>query len=985
MTEDGFDIWMKDNYLRMYDTHGRLFMKVQRSKNRLYKILLHTTVPVCLGMHLEEENWLWHARLGHINFQILESMVSKGMIEGVPKIKNPKQVCEGCLAAKQTRQPFSQEAQWRAKKPFQLVHADLCGPITPKTIGGNSYFLLLVDDFSRYMWVYMLQSKDQAFERFKWFKALVEKNGKYKVETLRTDRGGEFTSKVFNEFCKQEGIRRQITAPYTPQQNGVVERRNRTILGTTRSLLKTMNVPDFLWGEAVQHAVYLLNRMATKGVVSMTPYEALKNKRPSLGKVKVFGCIGHVTKVGTHIPKLDDRSVPMVYIGLEPDCMTHRFYDPHKRRLHLARDRDVVFEERMQWNWGDQDKPVSNQQSIVTLLRNLEDSNTSGVNAQPEDLTQNEMEGGGDQSPIWNTPQHASVSTDETNEASGHFTTETLNASEPSGMSSNSSSRRYDHSPMQGFRTMADLYENTEEIVEEDVLMFSSEEPTCYKDAKGNKEWEDAMKTEIEAIKRNNTWCLTELPKGKKIIGLKWIFKVKKDPTGKITKYKARLVAKGYVQKKGIDVEEVFAPVARLETVRLILALAVKEGWKVYHLDVKSAFLNGELAEEVYVQQPVGFEVKGQEQKVYKLNRALYGLKQAPRAWNARLDKTLKQMGFEKCPQEHAIYKKQSGKSLLIVGVYVDDLLVTGSNHKEVTIFKAQMMKEYEMSDLGLLSYYLGIEVEQSEGSMTISQTSYAKRIIEAAGMGDCNAAMYPMEPKLKLTKDEDGESVNETQFRSLVGSLRYLLHTRPDLAFSVGVVSRFMQTPKVSHLKALKQILRYVKGTLNYGLKYKKGGDGEVTGYSDSSHGKDVMDRRSTTGTVFYFSGNPITWSSQKQRTVTLSSCEAEFIAATTAACQALWLRSLLVDLTGMKPSKVKLYVDNESAIALMKNAVFHGRSKHIDTKFHFIRECVEEGKIQVEHVSGDLQKADILTKSLPRIKFAEMRDLLGISDIQN
>lgn len=249
--------------------------------------------------------------------------------------------------------------------------------------------------------------------------------------------------------------------------------------------------------------------------------------------------------------------------------------------------------------------------------------------------------------------------------------------------------------------------------------------------------------------------------------------------------------------------------------------------------------------------------------------------------------------------------------------------------------------------------------------------------------MGECNPSKWPMEPRINLTKDENGVLVNATDYRRLVGSLRYLIHTRPDLGFSVGVVSRYMESPNESHLKAVKQILRYIKGTMNYGLNYRKGGDGKLVGYSDSSHGMDLDDRKGTTGTVFYFSGSPVTWSSQKQRTVALSSCEAEFMAATSAACQALWLRSLLKDLTGWEIQSVKLLVDNKSAIALMKNPVFHGRSKHIDTKFHFIRDCVEKNLIKVEHVSGEQQKADILTKPLPRVKFTEMRDLMGVEKL--
>lgn len=317
--------------------------------------------------------------------------------------------------------------------------------------------------------------------------------------------------------------------------------------------------------------------------------------------------------------------------------------------------------------------------------------------------------------------------------------------------------------------------------------------------------------------------------------------------------------------------------------------------------------------------------------------------------------------------------------------MYVDDLIVTGTNEEEVAVFKKQMQKVFDMTDLGKLSYYLGIEVLQDNESITISQSGYAKKILQAAGMGDCSSAKYPMEPGFGLTKDEGGVPVNATEYRSLVGSLRYLTHTRPDLGYLVGVVSRYMESPKESHLKAVKHILRYIKGTIKYGLVYRKGGDRKLVGFSDSSNGMDLDDRKGTTGTIFYFSGKPITWSSQKQHTVSLSSCEVEFIAATMAACQALWLRSLLKELTGWKQERVKLYVDNSAAIALMQNPVFHGRSKHIDTKYHFIRECIERDQIEVEHIRGEEQRADPLTKALPRVKFIKMRDLLGIERLKD
>jgi hypothetical protein len=245
-----------------------------------------------------------------------------------------------------------------------------------------------------------------------------------------------------------------------------------------------------------------------------------------------------------------------------------------------------------------------------------------------------------------------------------------------------------------------------------EALLVETGEPANYSEAACHEEWKKAMDKEIESIEQNKTWELGKLPAGKKPIGLKWVFKLKRNSEGQVVKHKARLVAKGYVQKFGIDFEEVFAPVARLDTVRVLLAYAANNGWGVHHLDVKSAFLHGELEEEVYVSQPEGYQVRGREQEVYKLNKALYGLKQAPRAWNVRLDKSLKKLGFRRCLSEQAVYTRGAGDRSVIVGVYVDDLIVTGGNTDEVKLFKTQMLKEFDMYDLGLLSYCLGIEVD---------------------------------------------------------------------------------------------------------------------------------------------------------------------------------------------------------------------------------------------------------------------------------
>jgi hypothetical protein len=362
------------------------------------------------------------------------------------------------------------------------------------------------------------------------------------------------------------------------------------------------------------------------------------------------------------------------------------------------------------------------------------------------------------------------------------------------------------------YRTVFDLLESTDEVANVGLCLVAAEEPASVEEAMTEECWRQAMQTEMKAIEDNRTWEVAELPAGQKAIGLKWVFKVKKDANGKILKHKARLVAKGYAQVQGVDFDEVFAPVARIETVIVLLALAAEGGWQVHHMDVKSAFLNGDLTETVFVRQPPGFVV-GKGDKVLKLRKALYGLRQAPRAWNSKLDKELIALGFVRSKLEHAVYRRSNKGSFLLVGVYVDDLVICGPSVNDISQFKKEMMRKFNMSDLGLLSYYLGIEVKQGADGITLSQSAYAVKILENAGMLNCNPTATPMEARLKLGKREEDEVVRPSEYRSIIGSLRYIVNTRPDLAFSVGVVSRFMEAPSRAHWGCSKANIKIPEG----------------------------------------------------------------------------------------------------------------------------------------------------------------------------
>ncbi|PWA54556.1 ribonuclease H-like domain, Reverse transcriptase, RNA-dependent DNA polymerase [Artemisia annua] len=940
-TEIGCKVVMEDDELRIYDMDDKIFIKVTRQRNRLYKASLRIGTPVCLLANLKDGTLLWHARLGHLNFESLKFMAQRELVQGIPAIKHTTQICDVCLIGKHSRAPFPKKAKTRSTSPLDLVYGDLCGPITLPTPSRKKYIFLLVDDYSRYMWAYFLETKDQAFDTFKEYKNTIEKELRTTLKMFRTDRGGEFTSNEFTQYCKDN---------------------------------------------AVRHGIYILNSVPTKALEDITPYEAIKQRKPNLENLRVFGCIAYAKVPSQRLTKLDDRSNKMVYLGNEQGSKAYRLFDPTTQKICVSRD--VKFKEDEAWDWKDyMSEHINNEPEWIDFkIENLETTDEHhDLDIQPNDEDNNFPNNDDDyttsttnspsQSQTLHTP--STISSRVNSQVTPINSIQSTYQSDSGSTSTTTSHSRYDHSPVRGFRTMEDLFENTER------LLLVEDEPKNYKEASTDQKWIEAMKVELDSINRNNTWELTTLPKGHKAIGLKWVFKTKKDANGNIVKHKARLVAKGYIQEHGIDFEEVFAPVARMETIRLLLAIAANNKWEVHHLDVKSAFLHGDLKEEVYVSQPEGFIKKENSGKVYRLIKALYGLKQAPRAWNIKLDKTLKSLDFKKCALEQAIYTKTTKDSTLLIGVYVDDLIITGTPKEEIDKFKAQMEENFEMSDLGLLAYYLGIEVTQARGNISIKQSAYATKILKEVGMMDCNETLIPMDPGTRLTKNTEGTMVNSSEYRSLIGCLRYLLHTRPDLSYSIGLLSRFMQEPKEQHMKAIRQVLRYVKGTINYGITYKHNGGNKIQGFSDSSYGVNTQEGKGTTGIIFYYGESPISWSTKKQATVALSSCESEFIAATAAATQALWLKRLLSRLTHSNEEKVTIMVDNKSAIELMKNPVFHGRSKHIDTKYHFIRECVEREDLQVEFISGEYQKADILTKALPKIKFLTMRQLIGVKDL--
>ena len=400
------------------------------------------------------------------------------------------------------------------------------------------------------MWSILLKEKSDVFERFKKFKSLVEKDVNKEIVTLRTDRGGEFTSKDFQDYCEEKGIRRHLTSPYTPQQNGVVERRNRTLMEMTRSILKAMSVPNYMWGEAVRNATYLINRVPTRALKNQTPYECLRNRKPSIGHLRIFGCIAHAKIDSGKLRKLDDRSIKLVHLGIEPGTKAYRLYNPTSKRIVISRD--VIFNERECWNWKGDETEETIESGMFRMTWGDDMDNGFG--------------------PYLISAQQEAESTEEVESPSDVLDTEPGTDQSEQLQPRRSTRQRKSPSHLDEYILLADL--------ESEILLLSlDDEPLNYQEAKDIIQWTNACEDEIDSINKNRTWDLVDRPAGVKIIGLKWVFKIKKNADGSINKFKARLVTKGYVQEHGVDYDEVFAPVARLETIRFLIGMAAMNGW----------------------------------------------------------------------------------------------------------------------------------------------------------------------------------------------------------------------------------------------------------------------------------------------------------------------------------------------------------------------------------------------------------------------
>ena len=858
---------------------------------------------------------LWHDRLGH---------ASTSTLSKIPTIKSSfdSATCTSCIRAKQHRKPF-RKSNYRATKKLQCIHSDLSGPHV-LSMGKSKYYLTFMDDLTRYKWVKMVPNKKSkhVFKAIEEWVRIVERQTGCKVQALRTDGGTEYWGDL-TPFLRNLGIQHQESPPHTPQSNGRAERLNRVINESARAMLIHANLPQQFWEEAVDVAVYTWNRLPNSAIDNKTPHELYFNEIPDLGHMRPFGCVVYALIPKKRRPKLSkflSRSNRGIFIGYVSST-SWRYYDLERKCFDESHDlqfMETVF-------------PGADEFSHLPPIASQDEDAIFGVERQ--------------------TVAPPSVA-----------------KSVPPVI--------YDMvvvEPPPALQALA-----------VQVQVQRNSEPTNFDDAVSRRDgsmWIEAMHAELQSLEDNNVWELCELPPGRNVIGTKWVFKIKVDGMNVVERYKARIVAQGFSQVAGLDFEETWAPVVRIESVRVLLAFAVLTGFEIIHIDAKTAFLNGDSDVELYVRQPVGFVDKRYPNKVLRLNKSLYGLKQAPRIWYLLLCETICALGFVQCTSDPSIYVHAEYN--IILAVYVDDILVFGPSKTLCDEFYFEISKSFRMEYKGSACSFLGLNIIRSESSIAINQIGYIEHMLLRFQMTDAKPASTPLDHTLPLRKATPNDVRADPQsYQELTGSLNHAaLFSRPDIAFAVSKLSQFNSDPTETHMRAARHVLAYLKSTIDYCIVYGGASDIDiyayafafcprdrisVLGFADADHGTDKDDRKSQTGYVFMINNGPVSWTSHKQSSVALSTMEAEYMSLSDSSREAIARANLYSDLN-INAQPPLIYTDSTTALSLTEESAKYQRAKHIDIRYHYVRDVLQKGQIQVDYVPSEHNPADMLTKALP------------------
>ncbi|GJS55117.1 hypothetical protein Tco_0628479 [Tanacetum coccineum] len=1091
---------------------SQVLLRTPRQHN-MYSIDLNNIVPhknlTCLIVKASvDESMMWHRRLGHLNFKTMNKLVRNNLVKGLPsKSFENDHTCVACLKGKQHKASCKTKLVNSVSKPLHTLHMDLFGPTSVSSLNHKWYCLVVTDDFSRFSWTFFLKTKDESGSILRNLITEIENLKDLKVKIIRCDNGGEFKNREMDELCTKKGIKREFSNARTPQQNGVAERRNRTLIKAARTIspaigflrpfgchVMILNTLDHLGkfdakGDEVYFVGYSLSSKAfgvfnkrTKKVEENLHVDFLENKpiQKGAGPNWLFdidsltNSMNYVSVVvaGTSstnisgIKEVANQAVQDNVSSLRFIALPNWFHDAHMETSNDSVRNSEANDDPQKEQDGtadvsessgntnpiasskdtlaDQVEPILSQtvesevpsvsSSVPTVSTNVLDSES------PELLTSPTVEtavptvstpiptGSKSIPPITSTLPNiisrGGLSYSEPLSLGNvmvDFIGDTTNSPSLTEVEADISNMETDIqvSPTPTLRINKDhpksqiigpidtpiqtrhKAKNVEEQsfkatihqkINPDLLQYclfscflSQEEPKKIVDALKNESWVKAMQEELLQFQIQNVWVLVDCLKGVRPIGTKWVLKNKKDARGIVVRNKVRLVAQGHTHEEGIDYEEVFAPVARIEAIRLFLAYASYMGFTVYQMDVKSAFLYGTIDEEVYVMQPPGFEDPEFPDKVYRVEKAMYRLHQAPRAWYGTLSKYLLANGFQRGTIDQTLFIRKHKGEFLLVQVYVDDIIFGSSNPKLCREFEALMHDKFKMSAMGELTFFLGLQVLQKNDGIFISQDKYVGDILKKFGYTDVRTAKTPMDKENPWGKDGPGKDVDLHLYRSMIGSLMYLTASRPDIMFVVCVCARHQVTPKECHLHAVKRIFRYLKGQPLLGLWYPKESPFDLVAYPDSNYDGDNQDRKSTTRGCQFLGRRLISWQCKKQTIVATSTTEAEYVAAASGCGQVLWIQNQLLDY-GYNFMNTKIYIDNNSAICIVKNHVYHSRTKHIDIRHHFIRDCYEKKLINVDHIHTDNNVADLLTKpfDVGRFQYLVIVDFLEASPLR-
>lgn len=777
-----------------------------------------------------------------------------------------------------------------------------------------------------------------------------------------------------------------------------------------------------MWGEAILASVYLLNRSPCAAITEKkTPAELWFTSKPDVSKLRVFGSRCYYWVPNQKRKKMDPKSNEAVMVGYAPNG--YRLWDSNLKRVIEARD--VKFLENsaalpLDFQKDDsilEEYPGRTSEERVSAGKyNLRSTTVKSPIAlfpfsrDTSEVTQSlDTEGAGDETVEGDDPDdELSTKSTESQAQEGDETLDNDLLTEDESTMIDLESSLQDEAnnstalPPHIYEVSSVPDENLGSSGEERTLTgklkelvgnfvslsfieeFYSHVPKNFNEIEklpNHKDWMKAVKDEIASLKKNETWEVVSRPTGVKLIDTKWIFKIKQNDMGQKEKYKARLVARGFMQKEHVDYEATYAPVAKLATIRILLAVCLKKNYVLHQMDVKTAFLNGVLTEDVYMKPPDGFQIP--DGHVCKLKKSLYGLKQSPRCWNQRFHDFVTKLGFVRSKYDYCLYTRTKDGDVEYLVLYVDDILIGAKDEDAVISLKRKFKKEFEMTDVGPVKDFLGMEInyDRTGGKLELSQVGAIEKLLEKFQMAECRSVKTPMQHDLLLSPTKNRKPLNRP-YRELIGSLMYImLATRPDLCFVIAYLSRFQDKYDDTHWNALKYVLRYVKGTKDFKLVYKRStNESPLTGYVDSDFARD-LDRKSTTGYIFEIYGSSVVWCSRKQQMVTVSSTEAEYVAASLAVCEALWLRGILTDLEIKPLEPTILYEDNQSCIKVANNQESK-KLKHIDVRYHHVRDNIDKRTIELKYVPSADQKADLMTKPLPTVQFEKLVKSIGLKN---